>query len=99
MPLAGETVSSLITRLPDPRLLVLDDLSESSLAEEWGSWLAQMQALEAQWFAPLLQALRSGQITRLKLIFTHNAQLREFSVSKQALLKFWAAPSLKRLLP
>jgi hypothetical protein len=96
---ANDTVSMLMSTLPDPRLLVLDNLSEAALAEDWGSWLERMHALEEKWFAPLLSALQAGKIRQLKLIVGHSEQLREFTVNKHALLKFWAKPSLARLLP
>jgi len=96
---AGESASSLIKKLPHPRLLALNDLSEAALAEDWAIWLEQMHALELAWFAPVLAALQAGQLTQVKLIVGHHAQLREFSISKTALLKFWAKPSLARLLP
>jgi hypothetical protein len=93
---ASATLESV---LRDQGLLVLDELSESALAEEWGIWLERMHALEKTWFAPLLNALQTGQLAQINLIVGHNAQLREFSVSKTALYKFWAKPSLSRLLP
>jgi hypothetical protein len=95
----GETISSLTAKLPHPRLLVLDDLSDAALAEDWAVWLERMHALEQAWFAPLLAALRARQLTQVTLIIGHHAQLREFTVKKSALLKFWAKPSLARLLP
>ena len=82
-----------------PHLMLLDDLSEAALAEDWGSWLDKMQALDKNWFAPLLDALRTGKATQLKFIIGHNTQLREFTVSKMALRKFWVKPSLDRLAP
>ncbi|MFI4941157.1 MAG: hypothetical protein ACHP7O_12560, partial [Burkholderiales bacterium] len=74
-------------------------LSESALAENWGHWLESMHALEEMWFAPLLGALQAGQVGQIKLIVGHRAQLREFIIRKHSLLKFWAKPSLGRLLP
>lgn len=96
---SNETVSTLMSKLPNPQLLVLDNLSEAALNEDWAGWLESMHALEKRWFAPLLSALQSGEIREIRLIVGHNAQLREFSVNKHSLLKFWAKPSLARLLP
>ena len=78
---------------------MLDELSEAALAEDWRAWLERMRALELAWFAPLLAALRNGQLTQIKLIVGSSEQQREFVISKAALLKFWAKPSLDRLLP
>jgi len=80
-------------------LIVLDSLSEPALAQEWGGWLERMHTLEQAWFAPLLQGLQGGNIDRLTLIAGHNAMLREFTLGKRSLMKFWAPPSLARLLP
>jgi hypothetical protein len=98
MDAACESLPALMSTLPDPRLLVLDNLSEAALAEDWASWLENMHALEEKWFAPLLNALHAGKIDQIKLIVSHNAQLREFTVHKHSLLKFWAKPSFTRLL-
>lgn len=95
----GEDLSSLLSKLPHPHLLVLDELSEAALAEDWRAWLERMRALELAWFAPLLAAIRNGQLTQIKLIVGSSEQQREFVISKAALLKFWAKPSLDRLLP
>jgi len=95
----GYTLGSHLTNPPNPSILVLDHLSEAALAEDWGSWLAGMQMLEQDWFAPLLEALRGGRIDTVRLALGHNAQVREFSISKRALLKFWSKPSLARLAP
>lgn len=95
----GENPSSLMAKLPHPRLLVLDELSEAALAEDWGAWLERMRALEQAWFAPLLAALRAGQLTQIKLVVGNSEQQREFVVGKSSLLKFWVKPSLARLLP
>jgi hypothetical protein len=78
-------------------LIGTGDLIEPAFAENWGSWLAHMQALEVSWFAPLLDALKSGKIDHLRLILSHNTGLVEFSSDRFGLRKFWAAPSLSRL--
>ncbi len=88
----------LLSALPNLRLLRLDDLSEAALAQDWAGWLDIMHALEQAWFAPLLQALQAGQLQHITLIVGHHAQLREFTVSRHALRKFWVKPSLARLL-
>lgn len=78
---------------------LLDNLNEPALAEDWGQWLDRLHALEAVWFTPMLAALKSGALERATLRFTHNTELREFSVGKSSLWKFWAQPSLKKLAP
>ncbi|HXA46862.1 MAG TPA: hypothetical protein VNW52_04475 [Burkholderiaceae bacterium] len=96
---SGNNLASLLEMSPQLHFLVLGDLCEAALAEDWAVWLERMHALELAWFAPVLAALRSGELTQVKLIIGHHAQLREFTVTKSSLLKFWAKPSLTRLLP
>jgi hypothetical protein len=76
-----------------------DTLIASAFAADWGAWLAHMQALEAGWFAPLLAALKAGKIDQLRLILSHNTGLKEFSINRFGLRKFWIAPALKPLTP
>lgn len=91
--------ATLLAQAQKDVVIVLDSLSEPALAEEWGGWLERMQLLDERWFAPLLACLQRGEIAQLTLIAGHNAALREFTLNKRALLKFWAKPSLSRLMP
>ncbi|HYD79332.1 MAG TPA: hypothetical protein VEC06_05950 [Paucimonas sp.] len=72
-------------------------LVQPAFAQDWGEWLARMHALEVDWFAPLLDALKAGKIDHLRLILSHNTGLVEFSIGRLGLRKFWIGPSLKRL--
>lgn len=85
--------------LRDDTAVLLDDLSEPALAEDWGSWLDRLHTLEATWFTPLLAALKNSQLDRATLRLTHNTELREFAVTKSGFWKFWARPTLARLAP
>ncbi|MDB5797677.1 MAG: hypothetical protein JWP36_1579 [Paucimonas sp.] len=85
---------------PDaPALAVIDDMAAAALGGDWGAWLEVMQDAERRWFAPLLAALRSGQVERLNLVMTDGARLAQLNCSRMALRKFWIAPSLARLKP
>jgi hypothetical protein len=86
-------LSSSATRI----LAGIDTLIEPAFAEDWGSWIASLHAIETDWFAPLLAALKSGKIDHLRLIVSHNTDLIEFSIDRTALRKFWASPSLRRI--
>jgi hypothetical protein len=86
-------LSSSATRI----LAATDTLIEPAFAEDWGSWLARLHALETDWFAPLLAALKAGKIDHLRLILSHNTNLTEFSIDRTALRKFWASASLRRI--
>ena len=97
--LADCRATDVVMTAPQRGLLALDGLLAPALAADWGSWLEQMQALEAAWFAPLHRALQAGRLHRIRFVLTHNTRLAEFSVSQGALRKFWVKPSLNRLLP
>lgn len=78
-------------------VLVLDDLSAAALTEDWAEWIARLNAMEDKWFAPLLNALRSGQLKQLGITLNHHAQLKTVDVSAGALRKFWKKPALTAL--
>lgn len=83
---------------PESSLLLIDDLIEPALGGDMGEWLLRMNALEANWFAPLLEALRSGSLERCRLILTSGTMLSEVTLTRTALRKFWKKPSLAGLL-
>lgn len=80
------------------RTAVLGHLIAPAIAEDWGRWLEAMRQLEDQWFAPLLGALRSGQIGELRLILTNRHGWTDTHTRKMALHKFWRPEHLKNLL-
>lgn len=84
---------------PRHGLLMIESLLAPSLAADWGTWLQTMQALDSEWFTPLLSALQGGRLQRVNLILTHNTGLAEFSISRHSLRKFWVKPNLNRLMP
>jgi hypothetical protein len=92
------TASDVVAQTPERGLLVLDALLEPALANDWSHWLGQLQAIEADWLAPLLTALKSGKIDQLSLILTHHARISTFTATRQSLRKFWVQPSLAPLL-
>lgn len=77
--------------------VVLGDLIASGRAGEWSPWLMDLQRLEQQWFAPLLEAVRQGRIGSLELVFTSRTHLARHTVTKGALRKFWRKPTLEPL--
>jgi hypothetical protein len=85
--------------LPGDATVVLGELIPVGKAGDWSPWLAHMQQIEQQWFAPLLAALKSGQLGCLKLIFSSHLKLAEFTITKGSLRKFWRKPALTRLTP
>lgn len=93
------SVADVLGRCPGHGLLVLDDLVEAALSNDWGSWLQAFERLETDWFAPLLESLRNRKVDRLSLIFSHNSGLASCTANRTSLQKFWIRPSLQRLCP
>lgn len=83
--------------LIDGRVLVVGSVAEAAIANDWGTWLAQMQALESALFAPLLGALKEGRVRRLTLVLSSREGLRQFTTSTMAQRAFWRSASLERL--
>ena len=78
-------------------LVVHAGLVESAMAQDWGTWLAQLQALEEHWFAPLLAALKDGRLGQLRLVLSHRDAWLDCTTSKHAQRKFWRAHTLNTL--
>ena len=91
------TANDVIDAAPERGLLMLDTLVGSGLAQDWSYWLEQMHALETDWFAPLLAAMRADKIASVSLILSHNTKLSEIRITKNLLRKFWVKPSLTRV--
>ena len=92
-------IATVIASNSTDNLLVLDCLIAPALGDDLGEWLMQINALEADWFAPILHAVKSGAIDGCRMILTNATSLQQRSVSRNGLRKFWCAPSLSALLP
>lgn len=79
------------------RLLVLDQLVDAALAQEWGLWLQAMEELDRQWAEPLLAALRDGRLGSVELLLGGSDRLARLGVTRGTLRKFWLKPSLGKL--
>ena len=93
------SAADIIATKPEHALLTLDQLIQPALTGEWSGWLQQLQVLENEFFAPLLQAMQQGRLDSLSLYITDNAHLLEWTASRLSLKKFWLKPSLNGLLP
>lgn len=73
-------------------ILLLQDalLAAAQYRDAWG-WREQLQRMEQDWFAPLLQLLRQGQLQQLRLL-CHGPAGFELTISRRALWKFWQRP-------
>ncbi len=74
-------------------------LAQAGIAADWSSWLALMQDLELEHFAPLLARLQRGELNQVKLVLSHGTALLESTTTRMAQRKFWRRPTLNALLP
>jgi hypothetical protein len=93
----ADSALAALASIPGRSLACLDKLIEPALSNDWARWLANMQELEAAWFAPLLDALKSGKLQKATFILSDDAQLARFAVTRSSLRKFWVSPSLAPL--
>jgi hypothetical protein len=79
-----------------PRVL-LNQLSESALNEDWGTWLLELEQLEKTWFVPLLDEFKHGKIKRIKFILSDEQHLHEHILIPIDRWKFWRKANLDAL--
>lgn len=70
-------------------MAMLDSATEAHLAADWGLWIERMHALDADWFAPALDALARGDIGAITLVLGGENHFAEFTVGRADLRKFW----------
>lgn len=70
-------------------LALVERASEPYLASDWHEWLLRMHALDADWFAPALDALAAGRLQVLTLVLAGENHFAEFTVRRADLRKFW----------
>jgi hypothetical protein len=93
----GDILSDGLLAETAPSVVIIGDLASAAIGNDWGSWVAGIEHLEQQWFAPLLAALKSGKLKRLRLVRGGREHLSESIITPGSLRKFWRAPSLARL--
>lgn len=73
-------------------VLLLQDslLAAAQYRDAWG-WREQLQRMENDWFAPLLQALKQGRLSGLRLL-SHGAAGVDVRIGRGDLWKFWQRP-------
>ncbi len=77
------------TQSNENNLFIINYLHNSMLYGDLAKWRAAHERLDAEYFAPLLAALKSGAINSLTLIDPNPYQAREFVIAKNSLRKFW----------
>lgn len=91
------TLERLLAK-PAPGAVMLGDLIAPAQVGDWADWLARMQRIEQEWFAPMLAALKAGRIGRVKLLLNHRNGWLTADSSALAQRKFWRKPTLNSLL-
>jgi hypothetical protein len=94
---AQGAAQDLLRTLPDDAILLLDQLIEPALGNDWAEWLGRFHQLEANWFAPLQRRLEAGDIKDIGLVLSGESMLAEHEPSRNPLRKFWTRPSLAKL--
>jgi len=95
--LRGGDAARLLATPGERRTAVLAHLLPHGLAGDWSAWLAEMQRLEQEWFAPLLAAVLDGRAGDLTLVLTDRDGVTSFRTSKMAQRQFWRMKNLKSL--
>lgn len=75
-----------------PTLALLDHLALPARSADALRWREAMLALEIDWLAPALAALRGGQLAGLRLLAPGEAVSYELQVAPRDLWKFWRKP-------
>ena len=96
--LAADTQPSAERLIAQPGAVMLADLISPAQVGDWADWLARMQRLEQEWFAPLLAALKAGSIARLTMTLSHRNGWTTVAGTGMAQRKFWRKPTLTPLL-
>lgn len=86
------TAPELAQALRADTLVVLDELHDAARELDLARWQAALDALEAQWFAPLAQALRAGRLGALRLTAGGDRATLELDVRATDRWRFWRAP-------
>ena len=73
----------------DSVLAVLDGLAIPAAYGDTDSWLAQLQAIEAAWFVPVLAALKQGKLKTVALYILLNEATLTTTVERTDLFRFW----------
>lgn len=97
---AGVRPDGLTGRLPaQDAFIVVDALYRPSLHLDIDAWRSAMVELETQWFKPLLAALKSRKLTRLRITAPGDRVTLEMRLGAYDLWKFWSRPrSLESLV-
>jgi len=90
---AGIRPDGLTGRLPSQdAFIVVDALFRPGLYLDIDAWRSALTELESQWFKPLLAALKSRKLARLRITVPGDRTTLELRLATYDLWKFWARP-------
>lgn len=70
-------------------LFIFNDLYDAMRYGDLTSWRKAHERLEAEWFSPLLDAIKSGALDSLTIIDPNAYRAREFVVTRGGRRRFW----------
>ncbi len=70
-------------------LVFLNSLHGKTQYGDAYGWRESLKEMEENWFSPLLEALKKGEIEQIVVTTTDKGRARSFSVTKSNLWKFW----------
>ena len=73
-------------------LVVLDAALPASLYLDGERWTQAVEAIEAQWIAPALEALQRGEVQSVRLTLTGDDARLDVTVRRRDLIKLWRRP-------
>lgn len=73
----------------EAHLIVLDELVPAHAHRDGEAWRSRIAALEAHWFAPLIEALREKRISHLALVVPLAQSCWRFDLAPGDLYKLW----------
>lgn len=82
----------------DDALVLVEHLRGAAQYRDILGWREGLQQLETDWFAPLLSMLKSGKISRLRVIMPGATETVEWCLTRGMLLKLWRRGNLAGLL-
>ena len=89
-----KNAASWLERLPGEgrQLVVLDALRLPAALSDMDAWRSRVAELEANWFAPLLAALRTEAVGMVTVLVPDAKELRAFESTRNDLRHFWRRP-------
>jgi len=79
------------------RIVYCDQLSAPAIAGDWAAWIHALNALEHDWFAPALGALKSGAVEQVSVALSGRDTLLHTTTNRLAQRKFWRRATLDKL--